>query len=77
MFLSCKTIPDRPGPAARGHCDSIPDITKREEIEEEFKIMDPKPIPIIEEAHERILDAAKGMIDEEQLMLIRDASQVL
>jgi len=50
---------------------------KREEIEEEFKIMDPKPIPIIEEAHERILDSAKGMIDEEELMLIRDASQVI
>ena len=48
-----------------------------EEFEEEFKIMDPKPIPIIEEAHERILDSAKGMIDEEELMLIRDASQVI
>ncbi|HIN31734.1 TPA: flagellar motor switch protein FliG [Candidatus Poribacteria bacterium] len=50
---------------------------KREEIEEEVKIMDPKPVAIVLEAHERILDTAKAMIDEEELMLVRDVSQVL
>ena len=50
---------------------------KREEIEEEVKIMDPKPVAMVLEAHERILDTAKAMIDEEELMLVRDASQVL